>query len=106
MPGARVYFHAGRISRMGRSPLVADANVFAPVVANGFLQFNLPISKTATDVQLVPEWSADLVQWFSGPSLFVELDRSDAGGAWLTTQRLTTPVAGNGAGFVRVRAAR
>ncbi len=91
---------------IGTFPLAADTNPFAPTVTNGFFQITLPKAKTAIDVTITPEWSPDLLNWYSGPDYIQEINCLDGGAVWLTTQRVVAPTEGAASGYVRIRGAR
>ena len=91
---------------LGLSPTAPDANPFSPVVTNNSFQMTFSQSKSAVDVTLTPEWSPDLLNWFSGPAYLIETSCVDAGAIQWITMQTSSAVSTNSTGFLRVRAAR
>ena len=91
---------------LGLSPAVSDANPFSPVITNNSFQITFSKSKAALDVTLVPEWSPDLLNWFSGAPYLIETSNLDAGSIQWITMQSGSLVSSNNAGFIRLRAFR
>ncbi len=91
---------------LGLSPTAPDANPFSPVVTNNSFQITFSQSKSTVDVTLTPEWSPDLLNWFSGPAYLIQTSCVDAGAIQWITMRTSSAVSTNSTGFLRIRAAR
>jgi hypothetical protein len=91
---------------LGFSPKSPNANPFSPLVTNGSFQITFPQSKTATDVSLLVEWSADLQSWFSGAAYVQQINAVDQMTNRVLTFQPAANVATNKTGFLRLRATR
>ena len=91
---------------LGFSPKATDANPFSPAVTNGNFQITFPQSKSAADVSLVVEWSADLKSWFSGAAYVQQINAVDQVTNRVLTFQPAINVTTNQTGFFRLRATR
>jgi hypothetical protein len=91
---------------LGFSPKSANANPLSPATTNGAFQITYPQSTTAVDVNLLAEWSPDLVNWFSGPSFLQISAVVDQSSNRLITLQTPGSTQTNRAGFFRLRANR
>jgi hypothetical protein len=88
---------------LGTSPKTAEGNPFSPASANGIFTVSYPLSKSAVDVALTPEWSTDLVTWLTGTNYFQIVSVTDQ----VTNQIITIrPTAPSASGFFRFRVSR
>ena len=88
---------------LGLSPKTADANPFSPAVSNGIFTVSYPLSKSAVDVALTPEWSTNLVAWLAGTNYYQVVNVADQVTNQIITLRATTPATN---GFFRFRVMR
>ena len=91
---------------MGLSPKIVNANPFSTVATNGNFQITFPQSKSAADVSLVVEWSADLKHWFSGAAYVQQINAVDQVTNRVLTFQPAINAATNQTGFLRLRATR
>lgn len=88
---------------LGTLPKTADGNQFSPAASNGMFNVSYPLSKSAPDVELMPEWSTNLVTWLAGTNYFEVVNVTDQVTNQIITIRATTPAA---SGFFRFRVSR
>jgi hypothetical protein len=86
---------------MGLPPLVPATNVLNPQILNGYFTITYSRSKSATDVAVTLQTSADLTNWFSGPAYFQQLNAVDEVTNTLITTQATAPVSSASQAFVR-----
>ena len=91
---------------LGLLPTAPDTNPFSPTVTNDHFQITFQKSKAATDVTLTPEWSPDLLNWFSGSPYLNETGNVDAGTIQWITMQSSSAVSSNNTGYIRVRVNR
>ncbi len=88
---------------LGTSPRLLDGNQFVPSTSNGVFTVTYPLSKSAVDVSLTPEWSTNLVTWLTGTNYFKVVNIEDQ----MTNQIITIqPVSPAASGFFRFRVTR
>jgi hypothetical protein len=88
---------------LGTSPKTWDASHFLPSLSGGRFLVTFPLSKSALDVLLTPEWSTNLVTWQSGTDIFEVANVTDQ----VTNQIITIrPAIPADAGFFRFRVER
>ena len=87
---------------LGTSPKIVEANPFFPGVSNGLFTVTYPLSKSAVDVMLTPEWSTNLLTWQAGTG-FQIVNITDQITNQIVTISATAPAA---SGFFRFRVTR
>jgi hypothetical protein len=88
---------------LGTSPKLPDGSQFLPLVSNGVFTVSYPLSKSAVDVSLTPEWSTNLVTWLAGTNYFQIVNVADQ----ITSQIITIqPASPTVSGFFRFRVTR
>ena len=88
---------------LGLNPSTACANPFIPSVANGTFTVTYPLSDTAADVVLTPQWSTNLVTWLSGTNYFQVINVTNQA----TNQIITIEAVPQGPfGFIRFEVSR
>ena len=88
---------------LGISPKAANANPFSPAAGNGIFTVSYPLSKSAVDVALTPEWSTNLVSWLAGTNYYQVVNVADQVTNQTITIQAATPAAN---GFFRFRVLR
>jgi len=88
---------------LGSSPKTSDGSSFSLAMTNGMFTVSYPLSKSAVDVVLTPEWSTNLVAWVAGSNYFQVVNVSETLTNRIITLGATTPAA---SGFFRFRVAR
>lgn len=88
---------------LNANPLVSDSQRLpTPAVAAGYLTLTYSRSKSATDVEFIPEASADPATGWSSSGL-VQTSQIDAGTTWTITVRDAAPITNGNRRFMRLR---
>jgi hypothetical protein len=88
---------------LGTSPKRANVNPFIPAVSNQIFTVSYPVSKTAVDVTLTPEWSTNLLTWQTGTNYFQIVNITDQIAQQIVTIQATSSAP---SGFFRFRVSR
>jgi len=90
----------------GLAPKTAEAQPFTGVVTNGHFALHYPVAKAATDVQIIPEASTNLVFWQTATSLFAPPQEHEQGATVLVILNALAPVEFFPHLFFRLRSSR
>jgi len=91
---------------LGLLPKLANANPLSPRIESGHFTLTYARNKSATDVSLMLETSADLVNWSANPALFEQMDCVDEGAVQRITVRMVALASANVTSYVRLRVQR
>jgi hypothetical protein len=88
---------------LGLDPNTPEANPFIPAVCGGAFTVTYPLATSAVDAALTPQWSTNLMTWWSGTNYFQILNVADQ----ITNQLVTIqPTAAASSGYFRFSVSR